>query len=330
MLGDRKRRKVGILVLALCVLVAACGCLVLGSRWVREQDLQWRLAQWGGRSRALPSESHPLSRYRSWIHKYLGHRAYLALTGSPGRDVSNGRGFRTTADWADATPAQLAELLEAQPIRSAWLAGSKHLGDDWLAGIKEPGAMFALALDGTEVTDRSAEVFVKMKNLGTLSLVDTAISDAAVARFCRLPKLDSLQVGGPNIRSIRLVDHRLLDDSGAPATHAEVKLRLEGLVEIAGLPGATHNVRVFIYREGDSALTESFPEQELSSIKLESPWSWRFLVDLKGIPPGHWSVEVWIDHELGFGTPVVHYRMQPFAVELAAPEASEGPRSTVP
>jgi hypothetical protein len=317
MLGGRKWRKVGILVLALCVLVAACGWL--GPRLAGEEAYQRRLARWGGRSREVPQDSPLLRPYR----RYLGDRVYRALAGSSGRVVD------MTAGSADATSAQLAELLEAQPIRRAWLDGSKHLGDDWIAGIKEPGIMSGLMLNETKVTDRSAEVILKMYNLTGLSLVDTAISDAAVARLCRLPKLDSLSVGGPNIRSIRLVDHRLLDESGAPAARAEGKLRLEGLVEITGLPGATHNIRVEIRRDGNP-LTETTPKQELSLIELESPWSWRFRIDLAGIPPGRSSVEVWIDHQPGITTPIVQYRMKPFTIELAAPEASEGPGSTGP
>ncbi len=328
MLGGRKWRRAGLLLLALGMLAAAWGWLGLHSRWAHEDDFQRRIARWGGRSRELPGVVHPLFRYRNQIRRYAGDRVFLMLTGSSDRVVGNSGPPDTTTDWRpNATPAQLAELLEAQPIKAAWLAGSKNLGDDWLAGIKEPGTMSALALDGSEVTDRSTEVIVKMHNLASLSLVDTAISDAAVFRLCRLPKLNGFSVGGPNIRSIRLVDHRLLDDSGAPAAHAEGKLRLEGLVEIAGLPGATHNVRVIIRREGNSALPESFPEQELSSIELESPWSWRFRVDLAGIPPGRSSVEVWIDHQPGLCTPVVQYRMQPFAIELADPDPTqtEGP-----
>ena len=328
--GSRKLRVVGLLALALGLVIAAWGWLGLGSPWAREEAYQQRLALWGGRSRALPSESHPLARYRDPILKYLGKGVYLALIESPNRVVGNGDGHHTTADWANATPAQLAELLERQPIRTAWLSGSKHLGDDWLAGLKEPGTISSLTLDGTAITDRSAEVFVKMKNLSGLSLVDTAISDVAVARFCRLPKLDSLDVGGPNIRSIRLLDHRLLDDSGAPAARAEGNLRLEGLVEITGLPGSTHNVRVIIRREGDLTRSEIFPKQDLSLIELESPWSWRFRVDLAGLPPGRSNVEVWIDHQLGLCTPVIHYRMQPFAIELTDPGVSVGIRSTSP
>jgi hypothetical protein len=84
-----------------------------------------------------------------------------------------------------------------------------------------------------------------------------------------------------------------------------------------------------IIRPAGDPVAEIFPEQELSSIELESPWSWRFRVDLAAVPPGRSNVEVWIDHQPGLAAPVVHYRMRPFAIELADPTPTEaqGPSS---
>jgi hypothetical protein len=316
MLGRRKWRTVGVLVIALGAVVGTLGWLVLGS----EEAYQRRIAHWGGWTREMPPVSHPFFKFRQQIRHDLGDRVCLMLLGSPGRIVGNGPPPGKAADWQDATAAQLAELLEAQPILVARLSGSKHLGDDWLAGLKYPEAMGGLGLDGSQITDQSADILAKMRKLGGLSLVDTAISDVTVFRLCRLPNLFSLSVGGPNIRSIRLLDHRLLDESGTLASRAGGKLRLEGLVEMTGLPGTTENIRVIVRPEGIPALPEIFPKQELSLIEMESPWSYHFRIDLAGLPPGRSSVEVWIDHRPGFTTSLVQYRMRPFAIELATPE----------
>jgi hypothetical protein len=156
-------------------MVTAWGWLGFRSRQAEEVAYQLRLSRWGGRSQELPRNSASLYRFR----KFVGDEIYFGLTGSDGRIVGNDRVAHLDGD---ATREQLDELLERQPIRTALVAGSKHLGDDWLAGLEEPGAMLALALDGTAITDRSADFLVKMKNLSSLSLVDTAISDVAIAR----------------------------------------------------------------------------------------------------------------------------------------------------
>ena len=327
MTGWRKWKAVGPILLALGFAITAWGWMGFRSRRAEERAYQLRLSRWGGRSQELPRYSPSLQRVR----KLLGDEIYFGLTGSDGRFVGNHR----ASPLGDATKAQLAELLERQPIQQAWVAGSKDLDDDWIAGLGDRGVVVMLALDATGVTDRSAAAIAGMTNLAGLGLVDTAISDAAVDRIRRLPNLHHFYVGGPNVRAIRLVDHRLLDDQGRPATRTQGRLRLEGRVEIAGLAGEPGNVRVMVRSEGDRPPWESFPYGwgarvgDVGMLDPVSPGVYSFRVDILGIPPGRSTVDVWIDHQAAPGPKIVHYRLEPFEVDLADSRSTEaaGPSS---
>src|SRR5947208_448411 len=89
-----------------------------------------------------------------------------------------------------------------------------------------------------------------MVNLSDLGLVGTALSDAAVDRLLKLPKLNTLSVGGPNIRAIRLLDALVVDDEGRPASVAGRPSFVRGRIAISALPGSPGAVRVMV-RDGD-------------------------------------------------------------------------------
>ena len=315
----RKIKWVGLAFLAGAVGLAGWGWWGLRSRRLDDVAYQARLARWGGRSQDLPKYSGSLQ----WMRRNLGDELYFGLTGSDGRIVGNNR---SGAIRSDTSKAELAELLEVQPIREALLAGAGQVDDDWVMGLRHPEAMLLLSVDGTSVADRSAPMIARMSALIDLGMVGTAVSDAAVDRIRRLPKLDHFYVGGPNIRAIRLVDPRVVDLQGAPAVRSGEVLRVEGKVEIRGLEGEPGNVRVMVRPEGFQPPWVSFPcgwDARIAGVGMlepRSPGVYSFAVDVASIPPGSSEVQVWVDHRHAPGPKVVFYRLQPFQVMLAPPE----------
>jgi hypothetical protein len=276
--------------------------------WGRFDDkaFQLRLSQWGGRSQPLPRDSS-LAPFR----RTLGDSLYLELTGSMGRVVGAHR--------PGASREQLADLLTVQPICSAYLSGREGVDDEWLAGIRDRAAMLGLFLDGTGVTDRSCDPILEMKKLRELSLCDTAISDEAVVRLLKLPALQRLIVGGPNVRAIQIVDYDLVETPGLSG----IDLSIRGHVAVSGLPGTPGKIHVMVRTQGDPPPWESVPygwnvgHSQTSVLVEDSPGNWSFDVPVANVPTGQSQVEVWVESASLSPVRIVQYRLTPFGIDLA-------------
>jgi hypothetical protein len=316
----RSLRAAVLIALGAVMVLPGLAWLILRSRGGQEEDFQLRLSRWGGRSQPILEPNHPLEPLRP----FLGTGIYLSVAGSRGRLIEAGG--------SKATKEQLAELLTVQPIRTVLAGGARNLDDDWVAGIEAPGELEVLVIDDTSVTDRSVDKILEMKSLEILGLVNTAVGDSAVDRLLRLPRLKHLYVGGPNIRAVRLVESRVVDDSGAPAVRAGVPHRVEGRIRVDGLTGKLRYV-LARYRSGGAApvwsLSSHHPQSRVGDLgKLEelSPDLWSFRVALPGLPPGRSIIELSIVPDNGGGPMQVFYRLAEIDLELAPPI----PAGTVP
>jgi hypothetical protein len=242
---------------------------------------------------------------------------YLSLAGSKGRLVEAGG--------SKASKEQLAELLTVQPIRTVRAGGAKQLDDDWVAGIEVPGALEELVLDETSVTDRSVDKFLEMKNLRFLGLVNTPVGDSAVDRLRLLPSLEHLYVGGPNLRAVRLLESRVVDESGVPAVRAGVPFRIEGRIGVEGLSSRLRYVLARHHLEGTVqvwALSSQHTQSragELGELEERSPGLWSFRVGIPPLPPGRWIVDLSVVPENGERSMQVFYRIAEIEIELTPP-----------
>ena len=314
----RAVRLVGLIVLT--ILLSSSGAY-WWSRWVRNREFeafQIRVGRWGGGvSRSLNIQS-PLMVFRgngpSFIDPLLGTDGYHVWSRKP-----------------DLTGEQIRELLSLSSIRSLSIAPTPGFDDDCLIGLRDPAAILGLMLNDVNVTDRSLETIARMEGLSNLSLVGTSVSDGAVDRLLKLPKLNSFSVGGPNIRAIRLIDSGIFDESGRPAIHAGGPLRVRGRVAIQGRYGKPGNVRVFVRADGDQPPWLSHPygwnanRGSVGMLVEESLGNWTFDVPVGGIPQGKSSVEVWVDKNPFVQPNFIRYRLEPFSIDLApAVETREG------
>jgi hypothetical protein len=316
----RRLRAAVLIVLGAVVVLPGSAWLVFHSRGGQEEDFQLRLSRWGGRSQPILDGTHPLYPYRS----YLGAENYLVIAGSKGR--------RVEAGGSKATREQLAELLTVQPIRTVLAGGARNLDDDWVAGIEAPGELEVLVIDDTSVTDRSVDKILQMKKLEILGLVNTAVSDSAVDRLRRLPSLKHLYVGGPNIRAVRLVESRVVDDSGAPAIRAGVTHHVEGRLRVDGLSSKLRYVLARYRSEGSAPVWSLSPHHPqirvggLGKLAELSPDLWSFRVNFPGLPPGRSIIDLSIVPDNGGGPMQVFYRVAEIEVELMPPiPAGAGP-----
>ncbi len=165
-----------------------------------------------------------------------------------------------------------------------------------------------------------------MDHLLNLGLADTAISDAGVARLIRLPRLGTLGFGGPNIRSVRLVELKVLDESGLPAVRSVPGLGVEGRVEIAPHLGIPSYVRVTVCPPGglharvmSHYLWDDRFDRHITGLVEETPGTWTFRGVLPHIPPGRSTVEVWVVFARAVLPSSIQYRMEPRPIDLTQP-----------
>ena len=322
------RKRVRAFLVISAVLIIGSGVaflLAVKARRDREMRYRARISRWGGQSQDVFRAS-PLGPLRPMI----GDAAYSLIVGHQGRLVGND----AAADANDAaTPNQLAELLEIQPICSANLAGAKALDDAWLAGIQDPTRVIFLQLEGTAITDRSVDRLMAMTGLISLGLSDTALSDESVAKLRQLPKLRRLSVGGPNLKSARLVGPSLVDVGGLPSPGPNLPTTLRGRVEVADGFGVPRAIRVFVRTPGDGPPSRTVPYGWNTAIRAEGRpvedgrGAWSFSIPLSGLPAGRAIVETWVEWEEGAVLDQFASKLDPFVIELAAPPPGPGPKT---
>jgi hypothetical protein len=317
-----RRRRVVLFVgaITLAILLATTGAYWC-SRWARDREfeaIRSRTELWGGGISRLVDFNSPLYPLRNRI----GRTVIDPLLGTNGCAVWTRK--------PDVTKEQIRELVSSvSPIRSLSIAPTSHFDDDGLIGLRDPAAVLGLHLNGMNVTDRSLATMARMENLSSLSLVETSISDDAVDRLLKLPKLNDFHVGGPNIHAVRLVDSGVFDDSGQRAVKAGGPLHVKGRIAIENRYGKPGNVRVFVRREDDPPPWLSYPygwnakRGNVGMLVEEAPGTWTFDVTVGGIPPGKSSVEVWVDKHPYARPNFIRYRLMPFSIELV-PEEEAG------
>jgi hypothetical protein len=222
----------------------------------------------------------------------------------------------------------LSELLSFSPMRSLSIAATPRFSDDQILGISNPEAIRGLHLNEVNVTDRSLEAIARMQNLSELSLVGTSISDETVARVIKLPKINNVYVGSPNIRSIRLVDAQAVDESGRPAVAAGRSISFRGQIAIEPGFGKPGNIRLLVRPEGDwppwyNPYGWDASLQSIGSLVEQAPGIWSFDLPVSAIPAGKSNFEIWIDQVPAAGPIFVHYRLNPFTINLADPSSTQ-------
>jgi hypothetical protein len=260
----------GLLTLLSLALVAGLGWIVVRGRDRDFESLKARVQESGGHVSRVTKSGEWMVKFRRWV----------------GSDIMDGiAGFDGHSIWIenpDATKEQLTSLLSARPIRSINAARAKNVDDAWVAAIRDPLAIKKLGLGETSVTDRSVDAVLEMKDLEEIDLFGTVISDEAVNRLRVLPKLRDVQIEGPNIRSVQLVDLTFVDAGGNPASHSEAKLWAIGRLKIEGLSGAPRYLGIEVIQEGSGESADS----DLSSVVEESPGIWKFRVEMTKVPSG--------------------------------------------
>jgi hypothetical protein len=318
---DRIGRIVGLIALVVVLVSSGCCWWFL---WKSKNDFeafQSRVGLWGGHvSRSLNFNS-PLMRFRG-----NGPSIIDPLLGTDG--------FHISIHGQDVTREQLSELVSVSPIRSLSIAATSQFSDDQVIGINDPGAIRGLHLNDVNVTDRSLETIARMGNLSELSLVGTAISDATVDRVIKLKNINNVYVGSPNIRSIRLIEAKIVDESGMPAVVAGGSLSVRGRIAIEGGFGKPGNIRVMVRSDGDQPPWQSHPygwnssRGSIGSLIEKAPGIWVFDLSVSGISAGKSIVEIWIDQASTVGPNFVHYRLTPLTIDLADPGSLD--RKSIP
>jgi hypothetical protein len=282
-------------------------------------ELRERVKVWGGDLFPLDHRGGLVDP----IRKQIGRDLFQRYFGGPGMRVrSNNR---------DASKEQLAELLGAVPFRQVFLGGQRNLDDDWIAGIDFPGSIIELNIGGTGVTDRSVSKILEMRELYSLDLAETSVSDEAIARLRVLPKIRMIYSGGPKIRAIRLIEGGVFDSQGSPALHPRASLYVRGKVRVdrSHIPGTLVHVMVRTARDLPSGRNRSayyyWGAQHMREGPLirTSDGAWGFDVEMNGLPVGRSSVEVWVQ-EPGERGSRISYRLPPFPLELSPEEPSLG------
>ena len=321
----KRRARLAVIHSLMTILVGVGGAW--WDRWRRDRDFeafQSRVASWGGSAKRFPNMDSPFWNYRG----FLGLDGVIEpLLGSDGYELSTLKG--------DVTREQLNDLLSVSRIRSLWIAEASRLDDEMVLGLRDPGAMRRLLLNHVNVTDRSLEAIARMPDLQVLVLVDTSVSDAAFDRLLKLPKLNNLHIGGPNIRAIRLVDHEVVDESGRPADRSGVTLGVRGWFAIEGRLGTPRDVWVLVRSEGDPPPWEA-PVYGMNTgrwargrcIEVQ-PGLWTFDAWVAGVPAGTSSVEVWVSISKNHLPAYLSSRLEPFSISLS-PADGDGDRVAEP
>jgi hypothetical protein len=241
------------------------------------KDQQLRVLGWGG---GVSKRIRPDPLFDP-LKEWFGHALIDPIAGFDGYHVE-ATGHR------QPSKEQLAQLLDFRPVRSVEAIGAIKLGDDWVEGIRDPSLVESLLLGSSGVTDRSVPEFSKMRKLEHLNLDDTRISDDAIDQLCRLPRLRRLEVGGANIRTIRLLDLRLTDGLGRFAETAGQATRIRGRIAIAERRGVPSTVEIMAFqRPGEWGFNG-----QASAIVEESPGIFAFVTDVSAVPPGRFDVHV--------------------------------------
>lgn len=226
------------LCLSLAVVVSGLGLAWSAHRrqaYLKELEVQVR--GWGGEVYRCPN-SNP-----AWdsVRRILGRQFVDSVVGFDGYSVEGPMNRQ-------ADPGQLAQLLEFQPIRYFDAMSGSNLGDDWIGRISDTRSVRSLSLRATSVTDRSVPKFLEMKNLTDLYLEYSKVSDAGVDRLLDLPKLQRLDIGGPNIHSIRLVDVWPTDVEGRPENLTGLAGGIKGRIAVAPHLGRPFKIEMSAYQ----------------------------------------------------------------------------------
>lgn len=290
-----RRLRWGIVILIL-VLMVGLGVLA-GPNWIavwnrdREFDeIAARVRRWGVHLHREVIVPRPLQPLRGTVNDRI-----VDLFGEH-------RGNQVGTWGTQATKSQLAEVLKGQPFTLVTLGGAVNLDDDWVAGIQATSSVAMLHLDGTSITDDCVGKLLEMNGLVELGLVDTAISDAAIDRLRKLPDLIALSVGGPNFRSVRLIEGQLVDQAGRPAIESGARLyHVQGRIKAEGFASELGNVRVMIRTPSTPPPWKIIPYGwnpsygEVGMLDQQSPGTSTFRVPISGLPAAPLIIEIWVD-----------------------------------
>ena len=304
-------------------MVVAAGVALI--RWERRREfarVAARVGSWGGHLQHAVILPGPLQGFRRSVNRDL-----LNVFGEDLGVLFNYSG--------SATPGQLAEALEGQPFRQVWASGSRNLRDDWIAGLRDTSRLYSLRLDESPVGDRSVGKLLEMPVLDDLSLVATGLSDAGLERLWDHPRMRTVYLGGPNLRSVRLVEGRVEDAAGHAASEAGPSLVVRGRFEAQARFGGPSTVRVMVRPDGSPSPLRTFPygwEAHMGGVGQASPtstgaWSFEAPMD-RTLAPGRARVVVWVDFLDRDHDRHAYWMVGSFDIDLAIPAASGGSPST--
>ena len=99
-----------------------------------------------------------------------------------------------------AAAASIGQISASATLRDVDLSGAEGCTDEVLAGLADQVHLRVLKLDGTPLTDASAEVLGSLSSLEELSLLDTGFTVAGIQQLAEaLPELKSLSVRSADI-----------------------------------------------------------------------------------------------------------------------------------
>ena len=117
--------------------------------------------------------------------------------------VPDANGRATTINNLPKDPAKLTEAInligELGAVKSVTALAGTPMADEHLATLGRVKSLVQLEINGGDITDAGSSSLTGLRNLESLTLADTAVTESSMASFAKLPKLNMLNLNGTKV-----------------------------------------------------------------------------------------------------------------------------------